>query len=136
MTVDAEQLLSVWLRANEDVTELVADRIYTELPRDKMWPAVRITRYDGRAVHPRPRWLEEVNLQVEVFGGRKTEAYDIADTIAQLVADELVGGHDLGVVTWVGEIGNRYLPDDTFRPAKPRYILDFPVRTRPVITGS
>ena len=48
MTVDAERLVSAWLREQEEITDLVESRVYTELPRQSTFPLIRLTQSPSR----------------------------------------------------------------------------------------
>lgn len=126
---DVEALVSAWLRADVDVTGLIGQRVYTDLPaRDKTWPLVRLTRAGGAPTMSRPLYADRAVIQMDVWGGAKATARDIAETIRQrLCSDDFRGTHPEGVVTAV-EVGQfRWLPDTTFDPPKPRYIFDLTV---------
>jgi hypothetical protein len=85
---------------------------------------VRITRIGGSPVASRPLWLDQAILQVDVWGGPKATAQDIAQAVRAQMADSLQGKHSLGCVTAV-EFGEfQWLPDASYDPAKPRYSFD------------
>lgn len=132
---DAEELLSGFLRSQAEVTALVADRIYTSLPKEKVWPLVRLTRIGGSpTTAPADDALlsDAPVLQVEVWGGPKKIAWLTAETIRAVVADRIVGVHTPGVVEGFAFGTARYLPDESFDPAKPRVLFDLTLHTRPV----
>ena len=131
MLVDVERLVSAWARARPEITAVVDDRVYTAIPADPAWPLVRLTRIGGAPVMSRPLHLDRALVQFDVYGGPKVMAHDLAETIRELLADQLVGTHALGVVTAV-EFGSfLYLPDATYAPARPRYMFDAAIFTHP-----
>lgn len=122
--VDVERLLSAWLRSRDEVTDLVDDRVYTELPERKEWPLVRLTLIGGSPPSEHPLWLDAPVIQFDCYGGPKVMARLIASTIRELLDRELAGTHDEGVVTGVrfGELS--YVPDTSLNPPQPRYTFD------------
>lgn len=132
MSVDVERLLSGFLRGRTEVTDIVSDRVYTELPSRATFPLVRLTLIGGRPVMSVPLWLDEAYIQIDAYGGPKVQARLLVDTIRSLLATETFRrNHDLGVVTdcQFGEL--RYLPDDTFDPPKPRFVADVSIYAHP-----
>ena len=132
-TVDVERLMSSFLRGETDITDLVGDRVYTELPATKTWPLVRLTLIDESAVFDRPLYLTSSVIQIDAYGGAKVTAREIADTIRSLLAHSFNGTHDfLGVVTGVSFTSMAYDPDESFQPARPRYRFDVTVWAHPL----
>lgn len=131
--VDVEALVSQYLRAQSEVTAYVAQRVYTALPETKAFPLVRITRIGGVPKMSRPLVVDQAHLQIDVFGGSKATALDTTDAIreelAKIVDEDPV--QPLGVVCAVRFGPLAYLPDASFEPAKPRYVLDVTVSVRP-----
>lgn len=132
-TVDVERLMSAWLRDQVDVTDLVDDRVYTELPASKTWPLVRLTLIDESAVFDVPLYLTSSVVQIDIYGGAKITAREIADTVRSLLAHSFIGTHDLlGVVTGVKFTSMAYDPDESLNPARPRYRFDVTVWAHPL----
>lgn len=136
MNVDVERLTSIWLRTQTDLTSLIGQNIYTELPNEKSWPALRLTLVDEQAVTERPLWVTDSLVQFDCWGGTKVLARQIADQTRELLDLDLAGWHTLGVVSGVrfGSFG--YTPDADFNPAKPRYRFDAHIYTHPVPTSA
>jgi hypothetical protein len=134
---DVERLVVDFLRDQPELAVLVDDRVYTAIPAlkqgeaDWRWPLVRVVRFAGRPVRPRPRWLDAPVVQFEAFGGRKAEAWSIAETVGALLSARLVGVHAQGTVTDVEAGSPGYQPDDTYTPAKPRYLFTSTIHTHP-----
>lgn len=132
MTVDAERLLSAFLRGRTEVTDIVADRVYTDLPSRPVFPLIRITLIGGRPAWSAPLYLDEAFLQLDCYGGPKVQARLIVDTVRSLLSTTTFRTmHAGGVVTDVqfGELS--YLPDDAFDPPKPRYMAEVSILTHP-----
>lgn len=137
MTVDVERLLSAFLRAGDDITDLVEQRVYTDLPRQATFPLVRLTLIGGAPVFSRPLYLDESLIQIDCYGGPKVLARQIADAVRGLMDTGFVGAHYdedealIGVITDVRFGAMHYAPDDVFDPPKPRYIVDTTVYSHP-----
>lgn len=131
---DVEAMVSSALRADASIIALVDDRVYGELPKDaadRGGPLVRLGRIGGGPTG-QPIHLDAALIQFDVWGGTKAQARTIAATIAAVV-DGLAGytaadGHIAG--TSPGPI--RYVPDETFVPQRPRYVVEATIYTRPV----
>lgn len=131
---DVEQLLWEFLRDQADVTALVdVDRIVGFTPDDTGAPWVRYRRIGGLPLIERPLVLDQPRVQFDVYGGTKSQAYRLAETIRQVCADRLRGQHPQGVVTGVQFGSLLFLPDDGITTEgggpRPRYVFDL----RPII---
>lgn len=122
---NAENLASSFARTDAAITATpLGDHTYTELPRSKTWPAMRITRVGG-APDDADLTFDRPLLQFEVWGGAKSQAADIAETVRSRLATRLpfrTGDGCLKAATRFG--GLRYLPDTDEDPARPRYVFD------------
>jgi len=120
---DVERELVALLRAQPELDAL-QDRIYTTFPaQQKGSPAtVVVRRYGGEPVVSRPLVLDEATCQVDVYGGRKAEAADLVALVRALLVER---------TPWTVLGALRYVPDETFEPPRPRYILDVLVYLRP-----
>lgn len=131
---NAEALLSQFFRHDAMILATsLADNTYTELPKKYPgpYPVCRITRVGG-ATEDALALMDDPLLQVDVWGGPKTEAHKIAQTMRVRLARRLPYRGDAGCLMAVLRFGGlRYLPDETFDPAKPRYLFDVTIRTRP-----
>lgn len=131
---DIERLVSNYLRSNADVTALVGQHVYTVLPKDASakFPLVRLTRVTGGPLFSQPLRYDEAHLQVDCWGGSKLVAWQTAATIAAVLAEGgLIGTQAEGVVVNVEVAGLQDLPDDSFDPPQPRWVLDVNVTARP-----
>lgn len=131
MLVDAERLVSAYLRDRDEIAALVADRVYTAIPANPTWPLVRLTRIGGAPVFNRPLHLDRALIQCDVFGGPKATAHEIAETCRAALTDLPSAYSALGVVTDVQFGTFAYLPDAAYTPARPRYVFDVAVYLHP-----
>lgn len=132
LPINVEALISTWLAGQAEITALVEDRVYTAIPGDPDWPLLRIHRVGGAPPFTRPLWVDRARIQFDAYGGTKAQARTLADTTRALLSERILGTHDdHGVVTAVNLGTLRYLPDDDFDPARPRYVGDAVVTTHP-----
>lgn len=127
---DVEKLLVDWALAHDEVAAIFEDRIYTAVPKSPVFPLLQFQRIGGGPID-RVAWLDNPLVQVDVWGGAKVTARAGMATVLALVASDLPGSHDLGVVgaTSVGAMS--WLPDTSFNPPKPRYTADVSIWLRP-----
>lgn len=131
--VDAEALLSQFLRAQDEMVAEVDDRVYTVIPTKPTWPLLRLTRVGGGVAMSRPRRIDRPLIQLEAYGGSKKAAHDLIELACQLIAGRILGIHDdLGVVAAYRFGPLSYLPDNTYTPSRPRYVADVELTTRPL----
>lgn len=131
---NAEMLASQFLRQVPELAPLVGDNVFTELPAGfASWPGVRVTRVGGSPAFATPLVVDRPLLQFDVWGGPKAVALDIAETIRAALSQRLpwtlAGKGTLGGVIRFGSL--RYLPDELYDPARPRYTFDASIVTRP-----
>jgi len=140
MSVDVEALVSTFLRGQSAVTALVNDRVYTDLPHQRTYPLVLLSRIAGGFLINRPMWLEQAELQLDAFGGTHKQAWTLQATVMGLLHAQLVGEHADGVVTKVTTESVHYNPQDDFTDdrghARPRFTVTFTVTAHPVVAGA
>jgi hypothetical protein len=127
---DVERLLVDFLLAQPEVVAIVDDRVCTEFPATKVFPLVRLSQFGSLPV-AQPRWLQTHTVQVDCYGGPKRTAFLLAETVAAVMDDRLIGTHSEGVVSGVSFTGFADLPDATFEPAKPRRLFVCAVSLHP-----
>jgi hypothetical protein len=128
---NSEALLSRFLRDDVDVAALVADRVYTTMPKGhNAWPAVRLTRFGGTPPFQAPLVLDKPQIQVDAWGGSKAIAREVAETIRAVCDTRLPGRHPEGIVYAVEFGALLYLPDEVFDPPRPRYLFDLTLTVR------
>lgn len=133
LTVDVERLLSAWLRDQPEIIAIVGTRVYTEPPQRAraLFPFLRLQQIGGSPVHSRPLYLDESYLQFDCYGGPKVLARLLMDNTRALLATRVVGAHPEGVITGCEFRDARYLPDDEYDPAQPRWVFDVSVYSHP-----
>ena len=123
---DAERELAELLRAQPELAA-DADRIYTAFPAKAGGePLIVVRRYGGEPRVGRPLVLDEALCQVEVYGGRKPDAAELSALVRALLAER-------SPQTVLGPV--RYVPDETFNPPRPRYLVDVTYYLRPAVPG-
>ena len=130
---NAELMLSAYLRSRTEITDLVGDRVYTELPRrddDRVFPLIRVSRIGGGPTGS-PLFLDRALVSFDVWGGTKSEAHQIAATVAAVVDGIANYSAHGGYATGSSPGSLRYVRDDSFEKPKPRYVLDVVVYFRP-----
>lgn len=131
---DIEQLVVGFLLDQSELAS-VDERIYTELPKEKVFPAVRVHQFNDAQATERTLWLMRYSLQIDVWGGTKNQARDIADTIRALLDARVVGTHAEGVVSGVITRGLDTTADGTVPTkdgkARPRCRFDVDIWAHP-----
>lgn len=134
-----EALVSAFLRDQDEIADLIGDHVYTALPKPKagadLYPLIRVTLLIDEPTGS-PLWAIGYDMQIEAFGGSKDDAWRLAATARALLDQRLTGIHPEGVVNGVTNGGMVNLPDDSFSPAKPRYLFTSTVHAHPVGTVS
>lgn len=121
---------------HRDQSELSAldGRIYTKLPASKDWPLMQIRRLGGSPRIRHVHWVEDVLLQIDVWGGPAEQAFTIAETARALMMDRLRGVYDdlNAVVASVTVGGITEDSDDTEPNARPHARFDAVVTVHPL----
>lgn len=99
LTVDVLRLVTDCVRTDPAVAEVLGGRVFTVLPKDKVFPLCRITRWGGTFVQPYPAWLEQADLQIDVWADRQAQASDAARCLVETLLWRLPGSRPGGVVT-------------------------------------
>lgn len=133
MSIDIEALVASFLRGQDSVIALVGDRVYTDLPHQRTYPLVLITRTGGTSLYR--NWLEQIDIEIGAYGGTHKLAYQLANTCLSAMAADLRGGHAEGVVTKFEVAATAYEPEsDSTDPsghARPRYTAAAVVTAHP-----
>lgn len=120
---NVEALVSDFLRDQTEVTALVGQRIYTAIPSGPTFPLIRVNQFYSLNITNRPMWLVANQVQLEAFGGSKVEAFNALNAAMGVMAARLTNYvSSFGTVTGVNFSGTRDQPDDTYTPAKPRWL--------------
>lgn len=130
---DAEYVCVNYLRNKPSVTDLVDDRISTELARDLDFPCITLTRIGSLPVEA--IWLDEVQIQVSSWAETKREAFVVASTARAALLDMGYGYRDDdegAYVTGVLDLsGLLWMPDDSQTKPIPRYLFGISVYLHP-----
>jgi len=127
-------LISAFLRDQDEVADLVGERVYTVLPNNKTFPMVRVTRVGGTAGTRFAHWLDAPLFQVDVWATTAAPAFDLAETCRAALVQRFSGTYHFagvsGVVTSVeaGGISEGFDPED---PGKARDRFDVVVMAHP-----
>jgi len=138
-----EALLSQFLRDQPELEELVDDRVYTVIPKrastseaGAQYPLVRVTQLLDTPIGS-PLWAVAYDMQIDAWGGSKSDAWRIAATCRSLIDARFSGEYEgFGVVNGSTPGSLFDLPDEDFKPAKPRWIFSSTIFARPVATIS
>lgn len=137
LPVNIEALVSAFLREQSEMVELVADRVYTAIPKPQpgrdLYPCVRVVQIIDDPTAG-PLWGIAFDVQVEAFGGSKADAWRIAATARALISQRLAGTHPEGIVNGVTNREGFDQPDESFSPAKPRWLFTSTIHARPAAT--
>lgn len=128
---NVEGILIAFLKDDPDVSPLLAGRVYSTIPTAKVYPLARVARFAGAPVFQVPAELDAAQVQLDVWADSKQAAWQAIATMRAAMAERLPGVHALGKVAGVDLGQLSYDPDETFDPAKPRYIADVTVYARP-----
>lgn len=121
---DAEQLLSGFLRDQDEIADIVAERVYTAIPKSAVFPLLLVRRITGAPRLSRPLHLDQAGLQLDAYGGSKKTAHTLIETARAVIAARIIGTHDFGVVTSYAFGPMSWLPDPAETPARARYVAD------------
>jgi hypothetical protein len=128
---DAEALVSQFLRSRDEITTLVAQRVFTAIPNDPTFPLLLVRRVAGAPVTSRPLHLDAPVIQLDAFGGSKKQAHDLLETARAVMAVGLEGKRAGGTVSGVRFGPMSWLPDADYTPARARYTADVEIFLHP-----
>jgi hypothetical protein len=130
---DVSRLLSAYLRTVDDVIDLVGERVYTAFPKQVgNQPFVLIQRVGGLPRFAHPLILDIATIQLDAYGGTQAQAHELVATCR--AAAVLLRGEQpeqTGNVCDVVAGALRYVPDETYKPPRPRYVSDLEVAVKP-----
>ncbi len=129
---DIERLVTDFLRAQAEITTIVGNRVYTEIPDTPTFPLVRVRRLGGFPVLNRPLYVDAPLVQIEGYAATKGAARLLTETCRAVLAERVEGTHTTGVVAGVSFGSLIWLPDEDFTPPKPRYVSDATLTVRPL----
>lgn len=134
MSIDVEALIVAFLRNQTDVTTIVGDRVFTDLPNQRVYPLVRVQRTGGGSIYR--NWLEAAEITLDAYGGTHKLANQLASACISTMAASLVStSHAEGVVTKVSVADLSYNPEpdsaDESGHARPRCTVVATVTAHP-----
>lgn len=129
---NVESMVTLYLQTQPDMVALIDARSYTELPKNVEFPAIRVTQYNDLKRTVRPLWVVTAFLQVDAFGGTKSQAWRLAATAQAAIAAMEGNTYPGGVVSAVNMGGMSDQPDTDYEPAKPRFRIDVSITVHPL----
>lgn len=151
LQIDAERVVSQWLRDQAEVSDIADDRVLTVLGRNQVFPACRVTRIGGSLIEAKTYVAENALMQFDCWGGPKAKAWLLAETIRAALIQRFNGEMTVADQHFVGSIppksppgGLRIAsdtewpgfdsstPDGKVPPAKPRVSFDATVTLKPL----
>lgn len=139
--VDLEAIVSQWLRTQLEVTTIVAQRVYTDLPNaaGRAYPLLLVSR-TGSVFRDR-NWVENVTLRLDCWGDNHGQARNLASTAMSVLHARLVGRYPAGAIAASGAVTGVDLGSMSYEPdpetadqaghARPRYVAVTNVYTHP-----
>jgi len=132
---DVERIVVDELRANAAVAAIAADRIFTTWPKSRddvaKSPVVIVTRTGGAPPFSRPLRLDSCELQIDTYGGGRGASWQLTATVLDALVELTDRVSALGVLHGVTIVASRFVPDESFAPARPRYVTDVTVTASP-----
>jgi hypothetical protein len=127
--LDVSRVVVNFLRAQPELAEPLEGRIYTILPAQPVWPALRCTRWGGYPAINRPLILDASWAQVDIWGEQagKFAVSELANLARALITYRLVPECNAQGITAVGFGMMHDAPDQTYHPARPHYRFDINV---------
>jgi hypothetical protein len=127
---DAVRLVSSFLRAQPEIRALVGDRVYSKLPPNVEFPAVRLVQWTERPLIDEPLWLVTPGAQVDCWAGTKYLASTVARTTRAVLSARLVAANrDTISGVRFGTLADA--PDPDYEPALARFRFDLFVTIHP-----
>lgn len=132
--VDVEQLLTGFLRDQDEIAALVSGRVYANLPTDRVYPLIVLSRTGG-APRMQPTWLDEAEITAAFLAKRQKDAWSLMATALSCLTLRVTGRWPQGAVTSLEITNLTYDPyPDATDPAGlglPRYLATLAVITHP-----
>lgn len=128
---DPELVVATWLADHDDVTDIVSDRISTQVRA--VWPCITFRRVGGVPVERRR--LDEARIEVQCWGDPTDSQADVSllARTARAALHDLEGERvDGAFVTAVNDdLPLTWLPDDSRDPTIPRYVFGVAIYLHP-----
>lgn len=118
---DAEALVIMALLTSPELTTDLGSRIYSVVPKEKVFPLARVFRYGGDPMFDgEPYWLDQPSLQVDTWADSRPTAQRIGENLRRACV-MLTGSWPQGVVVSSKVSALVNTDDATFTPVKARY---------------
>lgn len=129
--LDVSRLMVTFFRAQPELS-ILDGRIYTILPAQPQFPAMRCTRWGSYPAINRPLLLDSAWAQVDIWGEQagKFAVAELANVARALVTYRLVEQMNRYGITAVGFGMMHDSPDQNYHPARPHYRFDINVFTK------
>lgn len=92
---DLQAFLSQFSRDQTEVTALVGQRVYNEIPGNPTFPLVRLLDVGGSGRSGFAHWQEQAIVQWDIWGGPTATVDRITETIRACLMERLCGPHTL-----------------------------------------
>lgn len=111
------------------VTDIVEDRISTDLPRNPTWPRLRITGLN--AFQQFPGVLDRVLVQFDCYALIEVDAHRLAQAVRAAMSVSAAFYSDAAVFSGATGLSLFSLPDGEYTPPMPRWCVTAYVHLRP-----
>ena len=129
--VDTTALVTEFLRTDPEVSAVLAGRVSTVPPADKVFPLARVTRVGGAPALGFTVWLDQALYQLDIWADTVAQVADAARCCVWALDQRLPGSRPGGVVTAVRITTVATDIDPEFAPVKHRVRLGFTVTAHP-----
>jgi hypothetical protein len=132
---DVVQMVTNFLRAQTELTQLVGSRIYSILPGDRTYPLLVVTQVADLPMMTRPWWGVQTDLQLQGYDLASNTARHVVEVTRSLLAQRSMTAHAEGSISWVTFANLAIVPDTSVlttsgRPI-PRWITTATVTAHP-----
>lgn len=127
---DSVTVLRAYLLSVPEVTTRVGTRIATKVASPPVWPAIRIT--DLTVVERVPRRIDRVLVQLDCFAATEPEAHLLARGVTAALRASRNYLHATAVLGGADDLSASPMPDETFTPPQPRWVVTAHIYLHPV----
>lgn len=130
-----EAVVSQFYRDQPEIQDLIGDRVWTAIPKGAGGdPMIRVTLLGDEKVTSRPLWIARFQIQTDAWGGSKAQAHELARLAEGLLHARAIGVQDTAVIVGVDGGPMIDLPDESYEPARPRFLFTSTITAHPVDT--
>lgn len=124
---DIESAVIAWLKDGA----IAGGRVYSKIPTDPAFPLVTVARIGG--IPSVREHLDRANIQVDVWGGTKSEALDLAQQAREMLLEMEGQVSTDAAMIWISAVedslGLTYQPDE--ETGRERYLFAVNVHAHP-----